>query len=87
MNYDIIIIGSGMGGLTASLKLAKSGKKVALFEKHYVPGGYATNFKRKGKDGNIYNFDSSLHALAGSGKNGAIYPIMDELGILKRVNF
>ena len=87
MNYDIIIIGSGMGGLTASLKLAKSGKKVALFEKHYVPGGYATNFKRKGKDGNIYNFDSSLHALAGSGKNGAIYQIMDELGILKRVNF
>lgn len=65
IKYDVIVIGSGLAGLTASLKLAKSGKKVALFEKHSIPGGYATNFVRKGKDGNLYTFDVSIHSLSG----------------------
>jgi len=34
MNYDIIIIGAGLGGLTAGAKLAKEGKKVLLIEQH-----------------------------------------------------
>lgn len=38
IKYDVIVIASGLAGLTASLKLAKSGKKVALFEKHSIPG-------------------------------------------------
>lgn len=45
--YDAIIIGSGVGGLTTAVFLAKAGKKVLVLEKHYVPGGFTHTFKRK----------------------------------------
>lgn len=45
--FNTIIIGSGLGGLIAAATLAKSGKKVLVLEQHYIPGGCATNFKRK----------------------------------------
>ncbi|MBN1145594.1 MAG: FAD-dependent oxidoreductase, partial [Bacteroidales bacterium] len=47
MKYDIIIIGAGLGGLTAGAKLAKEGKRVLVVEQHSIPGGYATTFKKK----------------------------------------
>ncbi len=81
MKYDVIIIGSGMSGLTSALKLSKAGKKVAVIEKHFMPGGYATNFSRKGKDGNIYNFDVSLHSLSGMNEGCETRKIFEELGV------
>ncbi|MBI2378160.1 MAG: NAD(P)/FAD-dependent oxidoreductase [Deltaproteobacteria bacterium] len=55
--YDVIVIGSGLGGLTAANVLARSGKSVLLLEQHYNFGGLATWFKRK--HGHV--FDISLH--------------------------
>ncbi|QGJ71616.1 Tricarballylate dehydrogenase [Planctomycetales bacterium 10988] len=55
--YDVIVIGSGLGALTAANTLAKSGHSVLLCEFHNLFGGLATWFKRKG--GHI--FDISLH--------------------------
>jgi all-trans-retinol 13,14-reductase len=55
--YDVIVIGSGLGGLTAANCLAKAGRRVLLLEHHYQFGGLATWFTRKG--GHI--FDISLH--------------------------
>ena len=46
-HYDAIIIGSGVGGLTTAVFLAKAGKKVLVLEKHYVAGGFTHTFKRK----------------------------------------
>jgi all-trans-retinol 13,14-reductase len=46
MKYDVVIIGAGLGGLTAGAKLAKEGKKVLLVEQHNHPGGCATTFRR-----------------------------------------
>ena len=87
MKYDVIIVGTGIAGLTAGLNLAKSGKKIALLEKHYIPGGYATNFTRKGKDGNIYTFDCSLHSLSGMNKDCTVYNIFNNLQLLDKVKF
>ncbi len=55
--YDVIVIGSGLAGLTAANVLAKLGRRIALLEQHYNLGGMATWFKRKG--GHV--FDVSLH--------------------------
>lgn len=55
--YDLIVIGSGLAGLTAANVLGRNGHRVALVEQHYNFGGMATWFKRRG--GHI--FDISLH--------------------------
>lgn len=55
--YDVIVIGSGLAGLTCANMLAKGGHSVLLLEQHHNLGGLATWFKRKG--GHI--FDISLH--------------------------
>jgi phytoene dehydrogenase-like protein len=56
-HYDVVVIGSGLAGLTAANTLAKTGRSVLLLEQHYQLGGMATWFKRRG--GHI--FDISLH--------------------------
>ncbi len=56
-HYDVVVIGSGLAGLTGANVLAKQGYSVLLLEHHYQLGGMATWFKRKG--GHI--FDISLH--------------------------
>jgi len=55
--YDVVVIGSGLAGLTAANVLARAGRSVLLVEQHYKLGGMATWFKRPG--GHI--FDISLH--------------------------
>src|SRR6188474_1130664 len=55
--YDVIVIGSGLAGMTAANTLARAGHSVLLLEQHYKLGGMATWFKRP--KGHI--FDISLH--------------------------
>jgi phytoene dehydrogenase-like protein len=56
-NYDVVVIGSGLAGMTAANILGRSGYSVLLVEQHYQLGGLAATFKRR--DGII--FDVSLH--------------------------
>lgn len=55
-NYDVIVIGSGLGGMSTAAFLAKEGKKVLVIESHYEPGGFTHTFKRKG-----YEWDVGVH--------------------------
>src|SRR6056297_348988 len=55
--YDVVVIGSGLGGMTAANILGRAGHRVLLLEQHYKLGGLATWFRRPG--GHI--FDISLH--------------------------
>lgn len=56
-HYDLVVIGSGLAGLTAANRIAKAGHSVLLLEQHYNFGGLATWFKRP----NGHIFDISLH--------------------------
>ena len=57
-NYDVIVIGAGLAGMTLANKLGKDGKSVLLLESHNKLGGFATWFKRKEGE---HIFDVSLH--------------------------
>ncbi len=58
--YDVIVIGSGLAGMTAANLLGRAGRSVLLLEQHYNYGGLATWFKRKGLT-QSHTFDISLH--------------------------
>ena len=85
--YDVVVVGSGLGGLTGANYLSKNGHKVLLLEHHYQFGGLATWFKRKG--GHI--FDISLHGFPfGMVKSCRKYwtkEIADSIHQLKDVRF
>jgi phytoene dehydrogenase-like protein len=80
--YDVIIIGGGMGGLSAGAHLASKGLKVLLLEQHHKVGGCTTSFKR-----GDFTFEVALHVMAGGlkEKNGAIYKLMKACGVDKKV--
>ena len=46
-SYDVIIIGSGIGGLCSAALLSMKGKKVLVLEKHFKIGGWTHTFRRK----------------------------------------
>ena len=85
--YDVVVIGSGLGGLTGANVLAKQGHSVLLLEHHYQFGGLATWFKRAG--GHI--FDISLHGFpVGMIKSCRRYwtkEISDSIVQLKNIRF
>lgn len=80
MDYDIIVIGSGLGGLTAASRLAVLGHSVGVFEEHFIPGGYATNFKRKN-----YKFDVSLHGIGGLEPGGNVHNILSACNVIDKI--
>jgi len=75
----VVIIGAGLSGLAAAVRLAMFGKKVLLLEKHYVVGGLNSFYARKGR-----KFDVGLHALTnypspGSGKSSPLLKLCRQL--------
>ena len=80
--YNSIIIGSGLGGLTAGALLALWGKKVLVLEQHYIAGGCATAFKRKD-----FLMEVGLHEIDGLHDQDFKRPIMELLGLFKGVEF
>lgn len=72
----VIVIGAGIGGLTAAALLAKRGYRVTIFEQAFVPGGCASTFRRRG-----FTFDVGATQVAGLESGGIHHRIFTELEI------
>lgn len=70
-----VIIGSGIGGLSTAVFLAKAGKKVVVLEQHYTPGGFTHNFKRR--KGLVW--DVGVHYVGNMGEDSSLRKIFDYL--------
>ena len=81
-DFDVIVVGAGLGGLFAATFLSQTGKRVLLLEKHNVHGGYASSFLR-----GRFEFDVALHELSGVGgeeTRGPLWAFLNALGVAPR---
>ncbi|NNL66642.1 MAG: NAD(P)/FAD-dependent oxidoreductase, partial [Myxococcales bacterium] len=73
---DAIVIGSGSGGLVAALALARAGRRVRVYERHRLPGGYSQSFSIDG-----FSFSPGIHYIGQLGPGGGLRRIYEGLGI------
>jgi prolycopene isomerase len=73
--YDVVIIGAGMGGLTAAAMLSKAGYRVVVLEAAANAGGYLAGFQR-----HRFRFDTAIHWLNQCNPGGIIHTVFETLG-------
>src|ERR1022692_2378920 len=82
MDFDDLVIGAGMAGLTVASLLASQGRRVLVLEAHDVPGGYAHTFQ-VGK----YRFCAQVHYIFGCGKGEPVDELLRRTGLSEEVRF
>jgi len=81
-NYDVIVIGGGLAGLTTAALLSQAELQVLLLEKNTRLGGYAVSYTTGG-----HRFDIATQALGGCEQGGLIDDILRELGLRESIGF
>ena len=74
--WDVVVIGSGAGGMTAAVALANAGKRVLVLEQHYLPGGWTHTFSLEG-----HRFSPGVHYLGGLEEGGDMRAILEGIGV------
>lgn len=73
--YDVVVIGAGMGGLTATSMLSQAGYSVVVIEMASVAGGYLAGFHR-----NRFRFDTAIHWLNQCNTGGIVNTVFETMG-------
>jgi all-trans-retinol 13,14-reductase len=81
-DFDAVIVGSGLGGLSCGAAFARQGFKPLVIEQHDRPGGYATSFQRPGG----FEFDVSLHSTT-IGERDGIHNLINGFPEIKEIEF
>lgn len=79
--YDVVIIGSGLGGLACAFFLSKFGYRVCVLEKHFQTGGNLQTFKRKG-----CKFDTGMHYVGSLGEDEVLHKFFNYFELLDKVD-
>jgi len=81
-DYDVIVIGSGAGGLAAAVPIAQAGKKVLVLEQHEIPGGWSQTFTLNG-----YRFSPGVHYIGELDEGGWLRWVYEGLGVSRDMIF
>jgi len=81
-DWDIIVIGSGVGGLSAAVALSNLGKKVLVLEQHYLPGGWTHTFALDG-----HKFSPGVHYIGQLSEGGRTRKLLEGLGVGSDIEF
>src|SRR5687767_14131498 len=80
--FDDLVIGAGMAGLTVASRLAADGRRVLVVEAHDTPGGYAHTFGV-----GAYRFCAQVHYIFSCGEGEAVHELLRQLGLADEVQF
>ena len=81
-DWDVIVVGSGAGGLGAAVALSNVGKRVLVLEQHYLPGGWTHSFALQG-----HKFSPGVHYIGGLDKGGPSRNLFEGLGVGANLKF
>jgi len=81
-DFDVIIIGSGLGGLLCGYILSKEGKNVCILEKNHQPGGCLQSFRRNGVD-----FDTGVHYIGALDEGQVLNRYFRYFGLMNTIKF
>ncbi|MBL8328693.1 MAG: NAD(P)/FAD-dependent oxidoreductase [Rubrivivax sp.] len=90
LDTDVVVVGAGIGGLTAAALLARAGARVQVFEQHDKPGGFCHHWEgQAGPPQNplVFRFDAGVHDVSGCHAGGTVHALLQRLQLEQAIDW